>query len=202
MYQGGDDSLNSLLIHMKDTHRNDEAIYTIGHSNHPIEVFLGLLKAHSIQCLADVRTIPRSRYNPQFNQDALEKTLQTVQIAYVSMKSLGGLRHAKKDSVNGGWKNASFRGYADYMQSEAFEHALEQLITLSKQQRTVIMCAESVPWRCHRSLIADALSVRHISVCHILSQTQIKPHQLTEFAHVKGKEITYPPIADLLSRHG
>lgn len=174
-------------------------IFTIGHSNHKLEKFLAMLKAHGIELLADVRTMPRSRYNPQYNASALAASLKVEDIAYLSMKALGGMRKPMKGSINLGWKNTSFRGYADYMQTQDFALALEALIHRAAQFRTVIMCAESVPWRCHRSLIADALIARHIPVCHILSQSSVKPHQVTEFAHIKGREVTYPLPKDLLS---
>ena len=146
--------------------------------------------------LADVRTIPRSRHNPQFEGAALGRSLSTAGIDYLAMPALGGLRHARKDSPNGGWRNASFRGYADYMQTEAFDAALKSLIHLSRQARTAIMCAEAVPWRCHRSLVADALSVRGVPVVEILSPTSSRMHRLTPFAHVEGLRITYPAGAE------
>jgi uncharacterized protein (DUF488 family) len=168
-------------------------IYTIGHSTRPIGEFIGMLNSFGIETLADVRTIPKSRHNPQFEQRALARALKKSGIEYVYMKALGGLRHARRDSPNMGWRNSSFRGYADYMQSEEFEDALNELIALAKKSRTVIMCAEAVPWRCHRSLIADALSVRHIPVEHIMGENKSSKHQLTKFAQVKGKTILYPP---------
>jgi uncharacterized protein (DUF488 family) len=170
-----------------------DAIFTVGHSTLPIERFLARLKTYGIETLVDVRTIPRSRYNPQFESGALAESLAAVGIGYLHHKALGGLRHPSKDSPNTGWRNESFRGYADYMQTAAFESALEQLIRLSREKRTAIMCAEAVPWRCHRSLVSDALMVRGIPVIEILSETSYQPHALTPFARVKGKEITYPP---------
>src|SRR5690348_12775603 len=122
-------------------------LFTIGHSTHPIGEFIGMLKAHGIQTLVDIRTVPKSRHNPQFNTEALAKSLLEHDIRYMHMKELGGLRYAHKDSPNMGWRNASFRGYADYMQTEEFKEALEKLIALSKESRTAVMCAESVPWR-------------------------------------------------------
>ncbi|HEU5048417.1 MAG TPA: DUF488 domain-containing protein [Rickettsiales bacterium] len=175
------------------SHWPKEAIFTIGHSTHPLERFVVLLKAYEIECLVDIRSIPKSRHNPQYNGESLAKTLPAEQIDYVYMKALGGLRHAHKDSPNAGWRNDSFRGYADYMQTEAFEEGLEELIRISHQKRTAIMCAEAVPWRCHRSLVADALSVRQIPVVEILSETKHQMHKLTSFAHVAGLQITYPP---------
>jgi uncharacterized protein (DUF488 family) len=168
-------------------------IFTIGHSTHPIDVFVAMLKAYCIETLVDIRTIPRSRRNPQFAGDVLAQTLEREGIAYRAMRELGGLRRPAKDSPNRGWRNESFRGYADYMQSEAFRHAIEDLADLGKTSRTAIMCAEAVPWRCHRSLVGDALIVRHVPVEDILSAQKSSPHELTKFAVVNGIEITYPP---------
>lgn len=168
-------------------------IYTIGHSTRPIEEFTAILKSFKIQTIVDVRTIPQSRYNPQFKQENLSQSLAYEKIAYSYMKELGGLRKARKDSPNTGWRNTSFRGYADHMQSEEFLTALENLISKSESSRTAIMCAEAVPWRCHRSLIADALIIRGIPVEHIMAQGKSSPHKLTKFAEVKGKAILYPP---------
>lgn len=170
----------------------ENAIFTLGHSTMPIERFIGLLQAYEIKSLADIRTIPRSRHNPQFNEAALAHTLTASHLQYVHMRELGGLRHACKDSLNTGWRNESFRGYADYMQTETFRVALEALIFLSLQSRVAIMCAEAVPWRCHRSLVADALSVRGIPVFEILSASAYRMHQLTPFAQVEGFRLTYP----------
>ena len=170
----------------------DGVIFTVGHSTLPIERFITLLKTYDIECLADIRTIPRSRHNPQFNADAFEHTLQAHNIEYVPLTALGGLRHTRKDSPNTGWRNASFRGYADYMQTDAFLAGLERLIGLSRDRRVGIMCAEAVPWRCHRSLVADALVARGIPVIEILSETSFRAHKLTRFACVDGKRLTYP----------
>ena len=126
-----------------------EAIFTIGHSTLPIERFIALLHTYGIECLADIRTVPRSRHNPQFNEDALGPALKREHIEYVPLPALGGLRHARKDSLNTGWRNDSFRGYADYMQAEAFAEGLATLIHMSRQKRAAIMCAEALPWRCH-----------------------------------------------------
>lgn len=167
-------------------------ILTVGHSTHPIEEFISMLHAHGVEQVVDVRTIPKSRRVPQFNQDTLAKTLHEVGIRYVQLKELGGLRHAKKDSVNVGWRNASFRGYADYMSTREFTAALERLLEFVATKRTAIMCAEAVPWRCHRSLIGDALVVRGVQVEDIMSATQRRPHELSPFAKVRGTEITYP----------
>lgn len=171
----------------------EDAIFTIGHSTLPIEGFISILQTYGVHCLVDVRTIPRSRHNPQFNDTPLASALRAVRIEYRHMKALGGLRHAHKDSPNAGWRNDSFRGYADYMQTPEFDKVLKELIHLSQKKPTAIMCAESVPWRCHRSLIADALNVRGIPVIEILSETSHRMHKLTAFAHVEGTHITYPP---------
>ncbi len=169
------------------------AVFTVGHSTLPLERFVALLHAYGIACLADIRTVPRSRHNPQFNGDALGRALESENVEYVALPALGGLRHARKDSPNTGWRNKSFRGYADYMQTGAFAEGLEALIHTSRRKRTAIMCAEAVPWRCHRSLVADALSVRGIPAVEILSGTSYRMHQLTPFARVQGTHITYPP---------
>jgi uncharacterized protein (DUF488 family) len=166
-------------------------ILTIGHSNRPLDEFIRILKFHNIDKIADVRTIPRSRYNPQFNKDTLPAKLKSVNIGYVHMPGLGGLRHAQKDSLNTAWQNASFRGFADYMQTKEFATSLEKLIVLGSSKRIALMCAESLPWRCHRSLIADALLVRGIKVEHIFSLTNSKEHVLTAWAKVKGRRIVY-----------
>jgi len=168
-------------------------VLTVGHSVRPIEEFISILQAHGVQQLVDVRTIPRSRRVPQFNQDALTAKLQAAGIRYIHLKELGGLRHPKKDSFNLGWRNASFRGYADYMDTSEFRGALERLLELARTMRTSIMCAEAVPWRCHRSLIGDALLARGVEVEDILSATKRSSHEMTSFARVQGADITYPP---------
>jgi uncharacterized protein (DUF488 family) len=168
-------------------------ILTVGHSTRSIEAFVELLKAHGVARVVDVRTVPRSRRNPQFGQDALTASLAAAGIAYTHMPALGGLRRAKPDSSNTGWRNASFRGYADYMQTPAFAAAMEELISLAKGQTVALMCAEAVPWRCHRSLIADALLARGIAAEDVSSPTRRSPHKLTAFARVRGTSVTYPP---------
>lgn len=167
-------------------------LYTVGHSTRPIKAFVELLKMFRIKQLVDVRTIPRSRHNPQFDTDQLSETLKAVSIRYVHMPQLGGLRHAHRDSPNTGWRNASFRGFADYMLQPEFQSGLDRLLKLARLRRTAIMCAEAVPWRCHRSLIADALLVRGVHVEHIMSGKCAEAHTLTPFAHVAGLQITYP----------
>lgn len=168
-------------------------VLTIGHSTRSMEDFIELLKAHAVRMIVDVRTIPRSRHNPQFNLETLPEALKLARIGYRHISGLGGLRHARRDSPNMGWRNSSFRGFADYMQTEEFEKNLEKLISLSRRKRICLMCAEAVPWRCHRSLIADALQVRGFPVGHITSKSQPQPHKLTPFARVNGTWITYPP---------
>jgi uncharacterized protein (DUF488 family) len=167
-------------------------VLTIGHSTHTLEEFVAILKAHDVARLVDVRTIPKSRRVPHFNAESLAHELPAQGIEYVHMKSLGGLRHPAKDSVNAGWRNASFRGYADYMATDEFRQGIERLLELAREKRSAIMCAEAVPWRCHRSLIGDALLLRGIQVEDILSVKQSRPHALTPFAKVNGLEITYP----------
>ena len=169
-----------------------ETVLTIGHSTRSLDEFIGILKTHGIQLVADVRTVPRSRHNPQFNSEELAKALGKNDIAYIHMKGLGGLRRPLKDSPNKGWKNASFRGFADYMQTKDFEEALNNLIATAKKQRTSIMCAEAVPWRCHRSLISDALTVRGFEVQHLIRRTSVQPQKLTAWAKAEGTHITYP----------
>jgi len=153
-----------------------------------------MLQGNGVEQLVDVRTIPKSRHNPQFNIDALERSLRGAGIEYLHMPGLGGLRHPRKDSINTAWQNASFRGYADYMQTPQFDESLEDLIALARTRRTAIMCAEAVPWRCHRSLIADALTARGIAVEHIMSTTSRKPHRYTPFAKVEDARVTYPGL--------
>jgi uncharacterized protein (DUF488 family) len=177
----------------REAHWPESAVFTVGHSTLPIENFVALLHAYGIECVTDIRTVPLSRHNPQFNGDALGQALKAEHIEYVPISTLGGLRHARKDSPNTGWRNTSFRGYADYMQTEEFAEGLASLISISRRKRTAIMCAEAVPWRCHRSLVADALSVRGIPVVEILSESSYRTHKLTPFAHVDGARITYPP---------
>jgi uncharacterized protein (DUF488 family) len=170
-------------------------VLTIGHSTRTLEEFIGLLQTHGATRVVDVRTVPRSRHNPQFNKDSLPGSLKKAGLGYVHLPGLGGLRHAKRDSVNLGWRNASFRGYADYMQTPEFKQSLEELIQLANQQPIALMCAEAVPWRCHRSLIADALLIRGIRTEDIMSPTRRQVHTLTPFAKVRGATITYPAKA-------
>lgn len=167
-------------------------VLTIGHSTRSIETFIKMLQAHGVKRLVDVRTIPRSRHNPQFNREALPELLLQAGLGYTHMEELGGLRHARKDSLNMGWHNASFRGFADYMQTPEFESGLDRLIEAAKREQIAIMCAEAVPWRCHRSLIGDALEARGIAVEDIIGEHRAQTHQFTSFARVKGARVTYP----------
>jgi uncharacterized protein (DUF488 family) len=166
-------------------------VFTIGHSNRSIVDFVGLLRSFGVEKVVDIRTIPRSRHNPQFNQDSLRSFLKNKRIGYQLVKELGGLRHAKKDSVNVGWKNLSFRGFADYMGSEDFEKGLSKLQRISRKKVVAFMCAEAVPWRCHRSLVADALSVKGWKVYHIQSKTSARFHKRTSFLRVRNKGLVY-----------
>jgi uncharacterized protein (DUF488 family) len=175
-------------------------VFTIGHSTRPIAEFLGLLQAHGVRRLVDIRTIRRSRHNPQFDRQRLSAALHGARIHYRHLPGLGGLRHPRHDSINTGWLNAGFRGYADYMQTPAFEESLDDCIELATREPVVLMCAEAVPWRCHRSLVADALVVRGIDVREISSRTRARPHRLTPFASVDGVRITYPAKPDAAAR--
>jgi uncharacterized protein (DUF488 family) len=171
-------------------------LYTVGHSTRTLEALVEILHARGVKQLADVRTIPRSRCNPQFNTENLSASLQEFGIDYAHIPSLGGLRHPRLDSRNTAWRNASFRGFADYMQTTGFATGLDQLMSLALRRATAIMCAEAVPWRCHRSLIADAVVVQGAGVEHILSLSQSRIHTLTPFARVRVLEITYPDLLD------
>ncbi|MGB0121933.1 MAG: DUF488 domain-containing protein [Silvibacterium sp.] len=176
---------------------------TIGHSTLPIETFLAILRDNKVLVLADIRTVPKSRHNPQFAQENLAPALAAAGIEYRWHRDLGGLRHARKDSINTGWRNASFRGYADYMQTPEFAAALDELLKAAPHAHTTLMCAEAVPWRCHRSLVGDALTVRGIAVEDITYAAQGKsrrqPHKLTPFARVEGERLWYPAEDDLFA---
>lgn len=180
------------MLQQKYTQR----VFTIGHSTRPLEEFVELLHAHNVTHLVDIRTIPRSRHNPQYEQTALQESLPKHGIQYVYIKELGGLRSSTKKSVNMGWRNTSFRHYADYMQTDEFETGIDSLLRLCTDQQCAIMCAEAVPWRCHRSLVADALIVREVDVYDIISSSSPKKHSLTSFASVTGSNITYPRVDD------
>lgn len=174
--------------------RSFTTVLTVGHSTRPLDEFIALLKAHAVKRLVDVRTIPRSRHNPQFNRESLSAALRRVGISYLHMKALGGLRHPRADSINTAWRNAGFRGFADYMQTDDFAEGLGRLMKIAKTKRTAIMCAEAVPWRCHRSLIADALLAHGYQAEEIESLKRTRPHKMTPWARVQGAKITYPPV--------
>lgn len=176
----------------KPAKKEKRVLFTIGHSTRPFREFRELLEAYGVKRLIDVRTIPRSRHNPQFNEKRLAANLKRVKIAYMHDKDLGGLRHAHKDSINTGWRNRSFRGYADYMRTDEFAAALRTLMARAAKKPTAIMCAEAVPWRCHRSMIADALVKQNWEVRHIMSATSATKHKLTSFARTKGGRLYYP----------
>ena len=167
-------------------------VLTMGHSTRSIGEFIRVLKKHGVHRVVDVRTIPKSRHNPQFNRDRLSNALHRARIHYSHLSGLGGLRRARRNSPNMGWRNASFRGYADYMQTAAFTRSLERSIELATRERVVLMCAEAVPWRCHRWLIADALLARGVATSEITSGARTRPHALTPWALVNGTHVTYP----------
>jgi uncharacterized protein (DUF488 family) len=177
---------------MSEPARHESTIFTIGHSTRTFEQLVELLREHGVERLIDVRSVPRSRKNPQFNSDTLAKALPAAGIEYEHMPGLGGLRHPHRDSPNTGWENDSFRGYADFMQTQDFEHNLHSLMETANHQTVAIMCAEAVPWRCHRSLIADALQAHGRDVRHIMTPKRANQHKLTSFAKVSGTRVTYP----------
>lgn len=170
-------------------------IFTIGHSTRSIEEFIEALRRHDVAQLVDIRSIPGSRHVPQFAKSAMETTLPKAGIEYVHLKELGGRRNKSANSVNGAWHNASFRNYADYMQTKEFSDGIDHLLKLAKKTPSAIMCAEAVPWRCHRRLVADALTVRGVNVSDIMNETTAKPHVMTPFAVVNGTQVTYPADA-------
>ena len=172
-------------------------VFTIGHSTRPLQDFIDLIAGYEIELVVDVRSVPRSRRNPQFNRETFPAALRAAGIGYEHAADLGGFRRAGPASPNAGWRNASFRGYADYMQTAAFIASLERVMELAQSRRLVLMCAEAVPWRCHRSLIADALVVRGIRVKEIVSAKRAQAHTVTSFAQVDGTAITYPPQTSL-----
>lgn len=171
---------------------NNKTVYTIGHSTRLLSEFVEILNDYSINYVVDIRTVPKSRHNPQYNSAHLEKILKKHNIYYYHFKELGGFRHVEKDSVNLAWHNESFRGFADYMQTQDFKEGIDILLKIVAKYQVVLMCAEAVPWRCHRSLIGDALTIRGIEVIDIFDEHHAKPHTLTPWAHVEGTEITYP----------
>jgi uncharacterized protein (DUF488 family) len=170
------------------------AIYTVGHSTHSVETFIGLLRSHRIEQIADVRLIPKSARHPHFGQDVLPGLLSAHEISYAHFRDLGGRRRPRPDSLNTAWQVEAFRGYADYMQTETFQAAIVGLLTVGAVGRTAVMCAEAVWWQCHRRLLADFLVVRGIPVLHVLPSGPAKPHELSEFAHVEGASVTYPGL--------
>ena len=175
--------------------QDDRAVaWTIGHSTRSTDALIELLRAHEIALLVDVRTVPRSRHNPQFNKDELPPVLTAAGIEYRHGPELGGLRKPDRESINTGWQNPGFRGYADYMQTAAFRAAVETMADEARRGRLAVMCAEAVPWRCHRSLISDALLVRGFDVRHIIGTSKAQSHKLTGFARVAGESITYPGL--------
>jgi uncharacterized protein (DUF488 family) len=171
---------------------SQSVVLTVGHSTRRLDEFIALLAAHSVSRLIDVRTVPRSRHNPQFNRDTLPAALEAAGIRYAHVAGLGGFRHTHPGSLNMGWRNVSFRGFADYMQTPEFAENLAGLIEQATRERIALMCAEAVPWRCHRSLIADALVVHGIRAEEIINATRLQVHTLTPFANVHGTVITYP----------
>jgi uncharacterized protein (DUF488 family) len=170
-------------------------VYTVGHSTRSLDELIALLKQHGVRAVADVRRFPKSRKYPHFNDEALAMSLPAAGFRYLPLPALGGRRRAMLDSVNTGWRNESFRGYADYMQTPAFEAGVSQLSALAAQTPTAMMCAEAVPWRCHRSLIADAMLARGWEVLDIVGGSAPTPHKLTPFARVEGSHVTYPAAA-------
>lgn len=168
-------------------------IWTIGHSNRPLEELVALLTGQAISLLADVRQFPGSRRQPRFGSESLAQALREAGIGYKHFGDLGGRRRlAREDSPNTAWRSPSFNAYADYMQTAQFQSALAELMALAATAPTAILCAEAVPWRCHRQLIADALVARGWEVRHILGPGQLRPHRFTEFARVSEEQVTYP----------
>ena len=174
---------------------DDFHVLTLGHSTRPLAEFAALLQGHHVARLIDIRTVPRSRHNPQFNRETLPDSLQTYGIAYSHFPGLGGLRPKRKDSINMAWRNASFRAYADYMQTDEFARNLDEMLEIAAREQVALMCAEAVPWRCHRSLVADALFARGIAALEIINPERSQPHKLTPFALVEGTQVTYPAPA-------
>ena len=170
----------------------ETVVFTIGHSTRTLEEFIELVQIYSVTLIIDVRTVPHSRHNPQFNKEALPSTLKDVGVKYIHLPEIGGLRHPKPKSINTALKNSSFRGYADYMQTKEFTDALLKIMALARENQIALMCAEALPWRCHRNLISDALVARHVRVLHIISKTSTINHELSETAHVEGNKVTYP----------
>jgi uncharacterized protein (DUF488 family) len=174
------------------TKETPHRVFTIGHSTRPLSLFVSILQSLGIDLVVDIRTIPRSRHNPQFNKETLPDSLARFGIGYLHVAGLGGLRKAHPDSLNRGWRNASFRGFADYMQTDEFRSNLKEFIELSADHSLVLMCAETLPWRCHRSLVADALLMRGVEVRHVFKEGVYQEHRLTPWAQVQGMQVTYP----------
>lgn len=170
-------------------------VFTIGHSTRSLEELLELLRGFGATLLLDVRTVPRSRRNPQFDRSTLPAALEAAGMAYRHVPALGGLRKPRRDSVNVAWRNPSFRGFADHMQTPGFAAAVEEVLELARERRVVLMCAEAVPWRCHRSLIADALTARGVAVRHITGRGRDEAHRVTPWARIRGTTVTYPGSA-------
>ncbi|HVH28070.1 MAG TPA: DUF488 domain-containing protein [Vicinamibacterales bacterium] len=166
-------------------------IYTVGHSTRPLAGFLEILAAHGIGQLVDIRSIPRSRRHPHFSGDALAASLESAGIVYRHLRALGGMRKPRADSRNTAWRVEGFRGYADYMETPPFHAGLDELVVLAGATPTAVMCAEAVPWQCHRQLVADALVARGVEVRHILSITGAPLHTLTDFALVEQGRVAY-----------
>ena len=169
----------------------ETVVLTIGHSTRTLEEFVQLLEVYGLTLVVDVRTVPRSRHNPQFNKETLPTILKHYGVRYIHMPEIGGLRHPKHESVNTAWKNSGFRGYADYMHTQEFADSLLKIVALARENRLALMCAEALPWRCHRNLISDALVVRHLKVEHIIGKDSVINHELNSLAQVEGTKITY-----------
>ncbi len=178
---------------MPEPRSSDLVVYTIGHSTRPLDEFVGLLQAQGVRQLADVRTAPGSRRHPQFGREALDKALAARDIRYRHFPALGGLRKPRRDSPNMALRNESFRGYADYMQTPEFEAGVDALVEFASAAPTAVMCAEAVWWRCHRSLLSDALVARGVRVMHILDAGDPHPHRLNPIARVQDGKVSYPP---------
>jgi len=170
----------------------ETVVLTIGHSTRTLEEFVQLLEVYGLTLVVDVRTVPHSRHNPQFNKENLPISLKHYGVRYIHMPEIGGLRHPKQESVNTAWKNSGFRGYADYMQTQEFADSLLKIVALARENRLALMCAEALPWRCHRNLISDALVVRHLKVEHIIGKDSVINHEINSLAQVEGTKITYP----------
>jgi uncharacterized protein (DUF488 family) len=173
----------------------DVEVYAVGHSTRTAEELIAMLEAHGVRTLADVRTVPRSRTNPQFNLQPFARSLAAHDLGHVHLAELGGLRQRQPGSPNGAWRNRSFQGYADHMQTDTFAQGLERLRELAQHGPVAVMCAEALRWRCHRSLLADALFARGVVVGHIESRTRVRAHVPTAFARIRGLRVTYPPSA-------